>query len=218
MAKKPAKAADEKLAAPERKPRKKKPAPVPEKKARKQLTTAEWRKIRTEYIKGKTTYAKLAEKYNISPGHIRKRASLEGWTKKKRNLDTMTEQKALARLSDARAEELVRLARIADKVDDILDSTLDAIAKIKPEGFEDMRGMESLTRSVQIAVQTKRDLYNLPNDIDRAKIESLREKSRLEREKYEAEKAEKAQMQQEASQTLIRVVVEDASSVGAMDE
>ena len=30
------------------------------------LTTAEWRKIRLEYVKGKTTYKKLAEKYGLT--------------------------------------------------------------------------------------------------------------------------------------------------------
>ena len=46
-----AKKAKGKKKAAEEKPKRKEP-----------LTTAEWRKIRMEYIKGRTTYAKLAEK------------------------------------------------------------------------------------------------------------------------------------------------------------
>ena len=230
MAKKPAKEAVE-LAAPvvektpARKKKTKQPAArapdkkEPEKKARrKPLTTAEWRKIRMEYVKGKTTFAKLAEKYQLTAGHIRKRASLEGWSKKKRDLDTKTEQKTIERVSDARARELERLVMISERVDDFLDETVKAFGQIKPRKYDELRGVESLTKAIQIAVQTKRDLYNLPNEADRAKIESLREKAKLDREKYEEEKAEKARMAAEAGNTMIRVVIEGESEGGALDE
>lgn len=228
MAKKPAKEAVE-LAAPvvekpARKKKTKQPAArapdkkTPEKKPRrKPLTSAEWRKIRMEYVKGKTTFAKLAEKYHLTAGHIRKRASLEGWSNKKRVLDTKTEQKTIERVSDARARELERLAVISEQVDDFLDATVRAFSEIKPRKYDELRGVESLTKAIQIAVQTKRDLYNLPNEADRAKIESLREKSRLDRERYEAEKAEKARLAAEAENTMIRVVIEGDEG-GALDE
>ena len=230
MGKKPAKEAVE-LAAPvvektpaKRKKTKQPAARAPDQKApetkprRKPLTTAEWRKIRMEYVKGKTTFAKLAEKYQLTAGHIRKRASLEGWSKKKRDLDTKTEQKTIERVSDARARELERLAGISEQVDDFLDATVKAFSEIKPRKYDELRGVESLAKAIQIAVQTKRDLYNLPNEADRAKIESLREKSRLDRERYEEEKAEKARMAAEAGNTMIRVVIEGESEGGALDE
>lgn len=226
MAKKPAKEADVKLAAPgkqkrtakkpaEAAPRKKKP---PEKKPKRQLTPAEWRKIRMEYVKGKTTFAKLAEKYQLAAGTIRKRASLEGWTKKRRNLDTKVEQKTIERVAEARARELEKLATISDRVDDILDAVVDAVGKLTVRRHDDMRGLESLTKAVQISLQTKRDLYNLPNETDRAKIESLREKAKLDRQRYEDEKAEKARMAKAAENTMIRVVIEGDSGGGALDE
>ena len=228
MAKKPAKEAVE-LAAPvvektpaKRKKTKQPAARAPDKKAlekkprRKQLTTAEWRKIRMEYVKGKTTFAKLAEKYQLTAGHIRKRASLEGWSKKKRDLDTKTEQKTIERVSDARARELERLAGISEQVDDFLDAAVAAIGQVPLKKYDEMRGIESLTKAIQIAVQTKRDLYNIPNEADRAKIESLREKARLDRQRYEDEKAEKAKMAQAVADTMIRVVIEGEG--GALDE
>ena len=240
MAKKPAKEAVE-LAAPERKKQtRKKPAPPVTEPARKkrgrptkaekaeqerkireaqkhrQLTTAEWRKIRTEYMKGRTTYAKLAEKYSVSASMIRKRASSERWKERKNKLDTKVEQKTVERIADARARELERLAEISDKVDAFLDAAVDAVGAIQIKKHEDMRGLESLTKAVQIAVQTKRDLYNIPNEADRAKIESLREKAKLDRQRYEDEKAEKAKLAQAAENTMIRVVIEGEG--GALDE
>jgi len=184
---------------------------------RRQLTTAEWRKIRTEYMKGKTTYAKLSEKYSISASVIRKRASSERWTDRKHKLDAKVEQKTVERVSDARARELARIAEIQEEVDDLLDATVKAIGTIKPEKFDDLRGLESLAKAVNMALMTKRDLYNLPNESERAKIESLREKARLDRQKYEDERAEKARLAAEAANTVIRIVY-DGGEGGALDE
>lgn len=218
MAKKPAKEADEKLAAPGKKKATKKPAEAKKRKTPKQLTPAEWRKIRIEYVKGKTTFARLAEKYNVSSSNIRKRASLEHWTKKRSNLDAKVEQKTIERVADARARELEKLAAISDRVDDILDAVVEAVGRLTVRKHDDMRGLESLTKAVQISLQTKRDLYNLPNETERAKIESLREKAKLDRQRYEDEKAEKAKMAQAAENTMIRVVIEGDNGGGALDE
>ena len=189
----------------------KEPAMEQVKKApRRQLTTAEWRKIRLEYVKGKTTYAKLAEKYGTSAGNIRKRASKEGWTKRKRKLDTEVEQKTLERRCDARAREFSKLAEVNDQMADILDNLMRFIAQQPSTLTADLRGVESLTKAICQVVQTKRDLYNLPNELDRAKIEGIREKNRLERQKYEAEMAEKAAMKSEAENTMIRVVIDSS--------
>ena len=240
MAKKPAKEAVE-LAAPEKKKRTTKPTERPvteparkkrgrpskaekaaeeerirEAQKRRKLTTAQWRKIRNEYVNGKTTYAKLAEKYSLDPGYLRHRASSERWKEQKHKTDTKAAQKTVERVAEARARELEKLAAIQEKVDDFLDAAVAAIGQVPLKKYDEMRGIESLTKAIQIAVQTKRDLYNIPNEADRAKIESLREKARLDRQRYEDEKAEKAKIAQAAADTMIRVVIEGEG--GALDE
>lgn len=240
MPKKPAKAADVKLAEPDvkaKKPKAEQKAAAPPKKRgrptkaekaaeekriqearqRRELTTAEWRKIRMEYVRGKTTFAKLAEKYSLNAGYIRRRASKERWSEKRRNLDAKTEQKTIERVADARARELSKLMEIQDELDELLDLQVKAFAELKPRKFDDARGLESLTKAINTAVQTKRDLYNLPNETERAKIESLREKAKLDRQRYEDEKAEKARMASEAENTMIRVVIQGESE-GPLDE
>ena len=232
MPKKPAKAADGKPAAPEaraKKPEQKAAAPpkkrgrptkaekaaeekrIQEARQRRELTTAEWRKIRMEYVRGKTTFAKLAEKYSLNAGYIRKKASLERWSEKKRKLEAKTEQKTIELCAAARARELSKLMTIQDELDEVLDLTVKAFSELKPKKYDDARGLESLTKAINTAVQTKRDLYNLPNETDRAKIESLREKARLDRQRYEDEKAEKARLAAEAENTMIRVIVQGES-------
>ena len=183
-----------------------------------QLTTAEWRKIRIEYVKGKTTYAKLAEKYNISASNIRKRAANEGWRKKKNKLDQKVEQKVLERVCDARAKEFELIAQVNDRMGEVLDNLITFVKSQPPNKYDDLRGVESLTKAIAQVVQTKRDLYNVPTEIDRAKIEALRDKQKLDREKFAEEQAEKAAAKTAAENTVFRVVIEGTEEELVLDE
>ena len=190
---------------------------------KRELTQAEWRKIRVEYLKGKTTYRALAEKYGISESTIRKRASKEAWRKKRDELGTKVEQKVLARMCDARAEEFLWIARANDRLGEALDNMLNFVNSQPPGKYEDMRGVESLSKAIAQVVQTKRDLYNLPTEVDKAKIAALQEKNKLERRKYnfevrkyKAEQQEKANARTEAAGTVFKVIVEGEGE--ALDE
>ena len=176
---------------------------------RRELTTAQWRKIRMEYVRGKTTYRELSAKYGVSIDTIGKHASKEGWRKKKQKLDEKVEKKALERMCDARAEEFSQLARINDQASDVLENLLAFVKEQPPKKYDDLRGVESLTKAIAQVVQIKRDLYNLPGEVDKARIEALREKSRLERQKFEEEQAEKAASKAVAESTVFKVIVED---------
>ena len=180
------------------------------KKRREPLSTAEWRKIRVEYVKGKTTLRKLAEKYGVGASTIRKHAANEGWKKRKNKLDTAVEQKVLERVCDARAREFELIAAVNDSMDIVLNNLVQFIQQQPPSRYDDLRGVESLTKAIAQVVQTKRDLYNVPTEIDRAKIEALRDKQKLDREKFAEEQAEKAASKAAAENTMIRVVIEGA--------
>ncbi|MBP5727048.1 MAG: hypothetical protein J6Y48_08230 [Clostridia bacterium] len=196
-----------------------KPAAKKERKKRTTLTTAEWRKIRIEYVKGKTTMQQLADKYGVSASNIRKRAANEGWRKRKSKLDAEVEQKTLERVCDARAREFELIARVNDRMDEVLENLVVFVGKQPPNKYDDLRGVESLAKAIAQVVQTKRDLYNVPTEIDRAKIETLRDKAKLEREKFAEEQAEKAAAKTAAENTMIRVVIEnDDGEEIALDE
>jgi 3'-phosphoadenosine 5'-phosphosulfate sulfotransferase (PAPS reductase)/FAD synthetase len=181
--------------------------------------------MRIEYVKGNTTYQQLADKYKISASYIRKRASKEGWRKKRNDLDTKVEQKVLARVCDARAQEFELIAQVNDRMDAVLDNLLKFIKDQPPQKYDDLRGVESLTKAIAQVVETKRDLYNVPTEVDKAKIAALRDKQKLDRERYKLEKqkfqqeqAEKAAAKQLAENTLIRVVIEGDEDGGPVDE
>ncbi len=188
-------------------------------KQRVQRTEAEWRKIRLEYVAGKTTLKKLAEKFHVSESTIRKKASTQGWKKRKNQVSAKMEQKAIARLCDARAKEFETIASVNDRMSDVLDYLLEFITEQPPTKYEDLRGVESLTKAIAQVVMVKRDLYNMPSEEQKAKIDALREKSKLEREKWKNELAEKAASRTEAAGTVWKISVEDGDEEeGPVDE
>lgn len=189
------------------------------------ISAAQWRKMRIEYVKGNTTYKKLAEKYGISESYIRKRASKEGWRKKRSDLDTKVEQKVLERVCDARAREFELIAAVNDRMDAVLNNLLEFIGNQPPKKYDDLRGVESLTKAIAQVVETKRDLYNVPTEVDKERIKALREKAkldrarlRLEKQKYKDELAEKAASRTIAENTVIRVVIEGEEDGEPLDE
>ena len=189
------------------------------------LTAAQWRKIRIEYVKGNTTYKKLAEKYGVGESTIRKRASKEGWRKKRNEVDTQVEQKVLERVCDARAQEFALIAQVNDQMDMVLENLLAFVDAQPPKKYDDMRGIESLSKAIAQVVETKRNLYNVPTEVDKEKIKAMREKTkieraryRLEQKKYKDELAEKAASRTMAENTIMKVVIEGADEAEVFDE
>lgn len=189
------------------------------------ISATQWRKMRIEYVKGNTTYKKLGEKYGVSESYIRKRASKEGWRKKRSDLDTKVEQKVLERVCDARAREFELIAAVNDRMDAVLNNLLEFIGNQPPKKYDDLRGVESLTKAIAQVVETKRDLYNVPTEVDKEKIKALREKQkvdrarlRFEKQKYKDELAEKAASRTMAENTVMKVVIEGADEAEVFDE
>ena len=189
------------------------------------LTKKEWQKIRIEYVKGNTTCKKLAEKYKISESTIRKHASKEGWRKKRNILDTKVEQKTLLRVCDARAKEFELIAQCNDQMSEVLKNIVDFIKEQPGPTYDQLRGVENLSNAIARVLDIKRDLYNIPTEVDKARIEALREKAKvdrarlnLERKKYRDELAEKAAAVKAAEGTMIRVEIEGDEEKGEMDE
>ena len=189
------------------------------------LTAAQWRRMKMEYVKGNTTYKALSEKYGITASYIRKRASKEAWGKKRSDLDAKVEQKVLERVCDARAREFELIAQVNDRMDVVLNNLLEFIGNQPPKKYDDLRGVESLTKAIAQVVETKRDLYNVPTEVDKAKIAALKEKQkvdraryRLEKKRFDSEMAEKAAGKAAAENTMIRVVIEGGEDGEALDE
>ena len=179
-----------------------------------------WSKIRAEWLKGGTTYKKLGEKYNVSAKTISNRAYKEGWKNEKGRIQEEVRNKTRARIVCVREEQLMKLAAANGAlIDALVEMTKQAAEKPNQTLFDagaTLRNAESLSKAIQLAAMTQRDLYRLPSmDQElRKKAEAARkkeaaEKLKLEREKWEAEQREKAKQAEAISGTVWEVIEPD---------
>lgn len=75
-----------------------------------------WRKIKAEYIAGGISQRKLAEKYGIAWGTLRKRANLEKWNTKRKNAEKKAEQKVEQKTAEIVADNATLCEQIKTKL------------------------------------------------------------------------------------------------------
>ena len=163
----------------------------------------QWWRIKAAYLEKGWTYKQLAEHYKLSERTIRTRASKEGWRKDRDKIETEARQTIHARAVRGRVEQLEKLITANEAVIDGL-LALAELVKAKPEvllidDHQTLRNAESMTKAIQTATMTQRDLHKLPTlDQDMRKKEEAqrkkeaKEKLAIDREKWEAEKLAKA--------------------------
>ena len=76
----------------------------------------DWKRIKAEYIAGGTSYRKLAEKYNVPFGTLRRIAKQEGWTQKRTQVEHNVNTKMIETISDKEAQKAVDIIDVADKL------------------------------------------------------------------------------------------------------
>lgn len=165
------------------------------------MASIPWQKIKTEWLRGGTTYKKLAEKYGVKEGTIRNRASNEAWKKEKGLIRDKIMTETRGRIVRARVTHLEKLITANEA---LLDGLVQMAAAIgaDPDILKDktgsIRNAESFAKALQTATMTQRDLYRLPN-IDQ----------KLAAKKWAAEQKEKKAQAKEISGTVWNVVTED---------
>lgn len=192
----------------------------------------QWGRIKAAYLKGDCTYKDLAKRYKVSERTIRNHASKEGWVKERDNLKTEVGQAIHARAKESRIENLEKLMKANNMV---IDGLLALAQKIQTESadgkysslFVDDKGglknAESITKAIQTATMTQRDLYKLPTlDQDmqkKAEAQRKREaKARLDldKEKFELDKQRKTQDDSSEGGQIWEIVVPEGTA--AVDE
>jgi predicted regulator of amino acid metabolism with ACT domain len=132
----------------------------------------DWKRIKAEYIAGGTSYRKLAEKYNVPFGTLRKVAKKEGWTQLRTQAVQKADTKMIEAISDDAAEKAINIIDVADKLLERIASVItlvndtqglkhisSALKDIKDiKGFKssaDMREQEARIRNLEKQAQTE---------------------------------------------------------------
>lgn len=87
----------------------------------------DWKKIKAEYIAGGTSYRKLAEKYGVSFGSLRRVAEREEWTQKRTQVAHKADMKMIETISDDAAEKATNIIDVADKLLNKIAEVIDLV-------------------------------------------------------------------------------------------
>ena len=138
----------------------------------------DWTKLKAEYIKGGTSYRKLADKYKVPFGTLRNVAAKEKW----RELRDKTRLKTDTKLTDAVSKEQTdRLVRIHKVADDLLKQIELIVSDFKSD---DLIMDKQCLKQITGALKDIKDIQSLKSPLDieeqKARIENLRKQSQKE--------------------------------------
>lgn len=120
----------------------------------------DWKKLKAEYIKGGTSYRKLAEKHNVSFHTLRKQAAKENWKALRDEVTAKSVTKIIEIESDNQAERMKRLLTVSDK---LLLAVEDAVEKFQAgELMLDKGALKSLSGTIKDI----KDIQNIKTQLD----------------------------------------------------
>lgn len=120
----------------------------------------DWNAIKAEYIAGGTSYRKLAEKYNVPFGTLRKWAAKEKWTELRDKTRAKADTKMANIISAKQANRYKRLQDVADKLLDKLEGIVENV--ILEEMILDKYTMKQITG----ALKDIKDIQSLKSPLD----------------------------------------------------
>lgn len=126
-----------------------------------------WKKIKAEYIRGGTSYSKLAEKYGVSLSTLTKHGMREKWA----DLKNDTRKKAEAKMSESVANQEA-------KREDSFQSLADKLLQHISNNIDVLASSATAVRDITAALKNLRDIKGLKSELDMqeqiARIEKLR--------------------------------------------
>ena len=87
----------------------------------------DWKRIKAEYIAGGTSYRKLADKYQVPFGTLRRIAKQEKWTQKRTQVEHKVDTNILETVSEIETEKAINIIDVADKLLGKISELMDAI-------------------------------------------------------------------------------------------
>lgn len=96
----------------------------------------DWKRIKAEYVAGGTSYRKLAEKYKVSFGTLRKVAAKEKWTDLRSKAVAKEDTKMVDAISEKNANRASKIIDVADKLLDKISKTVDSMDVIDSQSLK----------------------------------------------------------------------------------
>ena len=135
----------------------------------------DWTKLKSEYIKGGTSYRKLAEKHKVPFGTLRNVAAKEKWRELRDKTRLKTDTKLTDAVSNIETDRLVRIHKVAD---DLLKQLEFIVSDFKRE---DLIMDKQCLKQITGALKDIKDIQSLKSPLDieeqKARIDNLRKQA-----------------------------------------
>lgn len=120
----------------------------------------DWNKLKTEYIKGGTSYRKLCDKYDVPLSTLKRVAHDEDWVGLREQCKTKSATKIVEIESDKQADRMKRLLTVSDK---LLMAVEDAVEKFRAgELMLDKGALKSLSGTIKDI----KDIQSIKTELD----------------------------------------------------
>lgn len=141
---------------------------------------ADFKKIKAEYIKGDTSYRKLAEKYGVPRTTLERKAKDEKWTELRRQAEVKAEAKIVENEANRQAQRMNRLLAVSDKLLDAVEKAVDGFVS------EDLVFDKSVLKSLSGAIRDIKEIQSIKSELDikeqKARISKLEKEAERETE------------------------------------
>lgn len=98
----------------------------------------DWKRIKAEYIAGGTSYRKLAAKYDVPFGTLRRIAKQEGWTQKRTQAEHRADTKLLEDIVEQNSKIDDRYFRLVEKLMQRAEETIENTPVWSVNGLKEM--------------------------------------------------------------------------------
>ena len=150
-----------------------------------------WEKIKTEYITGNISQAKLAKKHGVCSSTLKRTAGKEKWTAERDAYRTEVVKKASRKIGDEQAEKIKEMLLTAAAMANVIDGALDDPKQFNRyivneglgDGFTeytekifdkvDFRALKDASAALQTVVKIQKDILAMDRIVDQEKRERL---------------------------------------------
>lgn len=137
-------------------------------------------KLKKEYLKGNTSYRKLAKKYDVPLSTLKAVAAKEGWVQLRDQTKAKTDTKIVESISDEEARRAKRLLSVSDRLLERIEGIVEELST--GEVLMDRTTLKQITGALL-------DIKKLQGDRDPLDIEE--QKARIAKLRKEAEEEDK---------------------------
>lgn len=142
--------------------------------------SADWNRIKTEYITTDISYRKLAQKYGVGESTLFAKASKEKWVEQREQYQSKTVAKTLDAIARKQVSRAQRLQSVADKLLCKVESLLDKDEEL-PLDTQGMKHISGVLKDI-------REIQMIRSDADMREQEARIEKLHRDAERDDKEK------------------------------